>query len=63
MHVEAEKVFRVIAKETGVPIFGSYDPSPLNLTGDDFATDAMHVRPDVMKRMFDTSGLTEVLKR
>ena len=61
--VAADGVFRNIAQGLNVPIFGSSDPAKVGLAEPDFCTDAIHVRPDVLKKVFDFTGLTETLAR
>ncbi|MEK9968443.1 MAG: hypothetical protein VW600_04850 [Ferrovibrio sp.] len=61
--VEAEKIFRAIAAELKLPIYGSYDPALSGLEAEDFCTDALHIRPDVMTRVFRNTKLADDLRK
>jgi hypothetical protein len=59
----AEKTFHTVARELNIPIFGASDPKKVGLEEKDFCTDAIHVQPEVLKKVFDFTGLTEFLGR
>lgn len=58
---KAEEAFRNLGRELGIPVFGAHDPSAVGLTAADFCTDAIHIRPDVMRRVFERTGLRSAL--
>jgi hypothetical protein len=60
---KAEAIYRRIGKELEVPVFGSHDPFAVGLAESDFCTDAIHIRPDVMRRVFHNTGLADALKK
>lgn len=60
---KAEAVYRDVGRELNIPVFGAHDPAAVGLTEADFCTDAIHIRPDVMKRVFDNTGLADALRK
>ena len=50
MVIGAEKYLHGLAQARSIPLFGSYDPAALGLSGADFY-DGMHLRPAALQRM------------
>lgn len=54
--MEADAAFRSVAVARGARVIGGLDPAESGLTRADFCSDAVHVRPPVMARVFEASG-------
>jgi hypothetical protein len=59
--MDADRSFRKLGAEMHIPVFGSLDAAKVGLVDDDFCTDALHIRPDVAKRVLEYTGLTKII--
>lgn len=54
--LEADGLFRAMADARGVAVLGALDPAEVGFTEADFCTDAIHLRPPAMARLFEAAG-------